>query len=220
MVVLVALLALLATPSFSEARNDRTAFDYARQFQQVVVQGRARASGTGSAHLVLFGPGTAAAGSPVARGAVRLFAALDGLPSTAPGPNPISSCRADAAQWNEAQAEPVNVAGTKARFIDAADVNRGGVNTDMDLRAAFSVGSGSATANDTVAYLAVCITPSGVTYVGSGTTAAAAITEMRGQPPFTGVAEVQIQRRSGGTGVGLLRKVVITGGGAPRVRSQ
>ncbi|HVH46371.1 MAG TPA: prepilin-type N-terminal cleavage/methylation domain-containing protein, partial [Labilithrix sp.] len=170
-VVLVALLALLASPSFSEARNDRLAFDYSRQFQQILVQGRSRAAGTGAAHLALFGPG---AGSPP-RGYVRLYAALDGLPATGPGPNPVSSCKLDPVQWDQAQTDPPNLTGNKALFIDFAEINPGGVNKDMDVRATFWLGSGSVTTTANVAFLAICITPSGVTYVGDGATANDAI---------------------------------------------
>jgi prepilin-type N-terminal cleavage/methylation domain-containing protein len=50
-VMLVAILAMIATPSMTEARNDRIAFDYASRYQQLLVKARARAAGTGSAHL-------------------------------------------------------------------------------------------------------------------------------------------------------------------------
>lgn len=214
-VVLVALLAALAAPSFSEARNDRIAFDYGRQFQQVLVQARARAAGTGAAHLVLLGPGAKK------RGFARLYQAADG--TAAPGPNPVSSCRADPIQWNEAVADPPNLAGTRARFVDFADINRGGVNDDMNLSAELRYGTSSAGTTDVVQFVAVCITPAGVTYVGADTAAAAAISTMRTSSPFNGLVEVNIQRHLPGTtgaGIGLKRRLVLTGGSAPRLRSE
>lgn len=214
-VVLVALLAALAAPSFSEARNDRIAFDYARQFQQVLVQARGRAAGTGAAHLVLLGPGAKK------RGFARLYQAADG--TAAPGPNPVSSCRADSAQWTEAIADPPNLAGTKARFIDFSDINRAGVNDDMNLKAELRYGTSSAGTTTDVQYVAICITPGGITYVGADTAPTAAIATMRTSSPFNGLVEVLIQRHlpgASGDGIGLKRRLVLTGGSAPRVRSE
>lgn len=216
-VLLVAVLAALAAPSFSEARNDRVAFDYARQYQQILVQARARAAGTGSAHLALIGPGGGAG-----RGQVRLYAALDGTPPTA-GPNPVSSCKLDPLQWSDVVTDVTDyridrlVTNNRLRFIDYVELNRGGINNDMDLRAQLRL-NGAALGADAV--IAICITPSGVTYVGSnGGGVAAAIDSMRAAPPFTGMAEVRIQRRRAGTPVGLERIVQISGGGTPRLRA-
>ena len=221
-VVLVAILAALATPSFSEARNDRIAFDYARQYQQILVQGRARAAGTGSAHLTLLTPG----GAPH-RGVIRLYAALD---VTAPpaGPNPIASCKLDPLQWTHAAPEitdyrrdhiigPMGATTPPLRFIDYAELNRPGVNDQMDLRARLWLNGldlGPAAA------IAICITPAGTTYVGSGGDPTTAIEAMRLAPPFTGMAEVHVTRNIGATAIGLERIVQISGGGTPRLRSQ
>lgn len=217
-VVLIALLASLAVPSFSDARNDRVAFDYARQYQQVLVQGRARAAGTGSAHLALLGPGAGAK-----RGQLRLYAALDGTPPTS-GPNPVGSCKTDPLQWDDALPDPPDYhvhrvvgAANKVRFIDYAELNRPGVNDDMDLRARLWLNGAEL---DPASVIAVCITPAGVTYVGAGGSPGAAVTAMRVAPPFTGMAEVHVQRHHAGAPVGLDRVVQISGGGAPRLRSQ
>lgn len=217
-VILVALLAMLATPSFQQARNDRIAFDYARQYQQILVQGRSRAAGTGSAHLAILGPGTGG------RGVLRLYAALDG--ATSPGPNPVSSCKASPTQWADAEPELTDyridrIIGNTVRVINWAEINRAGVNEEMDLSATLSIGTGVVgTSNTAATYIAVCITPSGITYVGSGATAANAVADMRGATPFTGVLEASIQRHRGGAPVGLRRRVTLSGGGAPRLRSE
>lgn len=216
-VILVAVLAMLATPSLQVARNDRIAFDYARQYQQVLVQGRARAAGTGSAHLTLLTGGTGG------RGVIRLYAALDGT-STA-GPNPVSSCKLNPTQWDTAQAEIAdyridqNLTGNFVRFVSYAELNRAGVNVDMDLKAALTAANGT-DAMATTSAVAICITPAGITYAGWGNTAADAITAMRDSTPFTGVIEAAIQRHTNGAGVGLKRRVIVSGGGAPRLRSE
>lgn len=221
-VVLIAVLAAIASPSLQQARNDRRAFDYARQYQQVLVQARSRAAGTGSAHLAVLTAG----GSD--RGIMRLYAALDG--PTVPGPTPVGSCKLDPDQWTAAAAEGLAttdllkldrlVSGSKARFINYSNINLGGVNTDMDLKAELKIGSGSDATLTTTQAIAICVTPAGVTYVGSGTTPALAVTNMRAATPFTGVVEASIQRHSGGTAVGLRRIVVVSGGGVPRLRSE
>lgn len=213
-VTLVAILAALAVPSFSEARNDRVAFDYARQYQQILVQGRSRAAGTGSAHLALLTPG-----GGTNRGVIRLYAALDGTPPA--GPNPVSSCRLGG-QWTDAVPEIVDyrkdrLIGNRVRFIDFAELNRAGINDDMDLRARLWLNGVQLGPADAIA---VCITPSGVTYVGSGPAPEQAIAAMVVAPPFTGMAEVHIQRHRATNPIGLERIVQIAGGGAPRLRSQ
>jgi type II secretory pathway pseudopilin PulG len=216
-VLLVAVLAALAAPAMSEARNDRITFDYARQYQQLLVQARSRAAGTGAAHLAVL---RSYNGNP--RGWIRLYAALDGVLPAPPvgGPNPVSSCKANN-QWTQALQDPILLNGTTARFIDYADLTRAGVNDTMDVRADLFAGTGALNAASApVAYIVVCITPSGVTYVGSGADALTALAMMRAASPFTGVAEVRIQRHSAGTGIGLRRRVMITGGGAPRLRSE
>ena len=205
-VILIAVFAALASPSFRDSRDDRTAFDYARQYQQLLVQGRARAAGTGSAHLAVLGTS--------GRGFIRLYAALDGTAAPT-GPAPVASCKADLNQWNEAQSDPPNLNGTRAKFIDGTNLNRPGVNEDMELKSRLLNGGGAE-----VQYLAICITPSGVTYVGAGDSPAIAINAMRGSSPFNGTVEAQISRNRGAVRTGLLRRVMITGGGAPRLRSE
>jgi len=140
-VMLISLIALLAVPSFVEARNDRAAFDYARQYQQILVQGRSRAAGTGSAHLAILTGGTGG------RGVIRLYSALDGAAPPS-GPNPVASCRG-LGQWTTAIPElagafPTNalMADNRSRFIDHVDLNLGGINVDMDVRTTLVIGDG------------------------------------------------------------------------------
>jgi hypothetical protein len=215
-ILLVAILAALASPSMSEARNDRICFDFARQYQQVIQRARARAAGTGSSHLALIGRG----GNN--RGFVRIYQALDGPPPTGlTGPNPVSSCKG-LSQWADAAIDPIVLGSPAARFIDVADMNGPGVNATMGIRADLS-GSGLNTGGPIGAgdYAAVCVTPSGVTYAGAGSSAANAIDAMRTATPFTGQLEIDIQRHDGGgTAIGLKRRVLLTGGAAPRIKSE
>ena len=217
-VILVAVMAAIAAPSFQTSRNDRVAFDYARQYQQILVQARSRAAGTGSAHLVLMTGGTGG------NGVIRLYSALDG--TTTAGPNPVSSCKLNPVQWASAEPEIADFridrihSDNLVRFVNYADVNRGGINQSMGLKAVLSVGDGTTltlTAKDAVA---ICITPSGITYVGWAGTADDAITMMRSSTPFTGVVQAAIQRHAGTNAVGLKRLVTVAGGGVPRLRSE
>lgn len=213
-IILVGILAVIATPSMTQARDDRIAFDYAQRYQQLLVKARARAAGTGAAHLILFSPGANN------RGFAAAYAALDGVAT--PGPAPISSCKG-LNQWAQALVTPPPVNALSARIIDFVDLNRPGINDDMDLRATPHFGAGNPPA--AVSSLAVCVTPAGVTYVGAGASPTAAIDAMRLAGPYSpgpasGLAELWIERHVGGTQVGLRRRVVLTGGGAPRLRSE
>jgi prepilin-type N-terminal cleavage/methylation domain-containing protein len=217
-VILVAILAMLAAPGMNEARNDRIAFDYARQYQQILMRARSRAAGTGSAHLVLLWPGAGG------RGTIRSFSALDGQPSAPfnlPGPNPVSSCK-QLGQWTDSLLEPPLASGPNTRFIDFSDINRNGVNVSMDLRARLSgTGLNMTSSFPANGAIAICISPSGVTYAGGGADGTSAIEAMRTAPPFTGQIDAEIQRHSAaGTPIGLKRRVIVTGGGNPRIKSE
>lgn len=216
-VLLVAILAMLATPSFSDARNDRAAFDYARQYQQLLQMLRARSAGTGSAHLAVLAPGAG-------RGRLRVYQALDNSVPTAPlnipGPNPVSSCK-EVDQWKDAITEALT-SNNRSRYIDGTDVNRPGINDDMDLKATPYIG-GAEQAPTAVKFLLVCVTPAGVTYAagGSGDDATATLTALRQAAPFNGTIDVRFERHDpGGTVRGIKRHVLMTGGSAPRLRSE
>jgi prepilin-type N-terminal cleavage/methylation domain-containing protein len=213
-VVLIAVLAMIAAPALRVSRDDRMAFDYARQIQQMSSRAHTRASARGGAHLIVAGPsGT--------RGRVWLFEALD---NSAPplGPNPASSCRtvgqwADAAAYNPAAPAPSN----QVALIEALDLDTIGVNADADIKAAFLV-SDPADPNTLVATpaFAICVTPNGSTFAAEGATVGTAILNMQTRPPFTGVAEVRITRNSGGAPVGISRNVTIAGSAAARIHSK
>jgi prepilin-type N-terminal cleavage/methylation domain-containing protein len=215
-VVLISILAVLAAPAMRVARDDRAAFDYARQIQQIVSRARTRAAARGAAHLIVAAPsGT--------RGKVQLWEALDG--TAAPlGPNPVSSCKG-ATQWNDVSTFVAGgVAGTSnARLIQWLDLDTAGINVDADIKAKFYISDIADPTNLTPVLqpaFALCVTPSGSVFAAQGATMAAAITAMQAQPPFTGIAEVRVTRNNGAVSVGLSRNVTIAGAAAARVHSK
>lgn len=209
-VVLIAILALLASPVLRTARDDRMVFDYARQTQQIAHRTRVRAAGTGGAHLFVAFAGAG-------RGVFQLFEGLDNVPGpTPPGPNPVSGCKA-VNQWAlvpNFTFAPNNT----VRFVEGLNLDTAGVNVDANVVSTFRI-TPVATPNTlaTTAALAVCITGNGTTYAAGGTDVADAIKNMMLASPFNGVADITISR---GGGVGLRRSIVIAGAASPRVFSR
>jgi len=207
-VIMVAMLAVMAIPALRNSRDDRQAFDYARQVQGLLMRARARAAGRGAAHLVVGLPGTDS------RGRFLLFEALDGLPGpTPPGPNPVSSCKRTN-QWLPVTTFAVGTYDNTARIVDGIDLNGTGVTATADIRSNFTL-DGVATA----AWV-MCITPNGKTFVGVGGGAGAAITDMEARPEFAGTLETRITRNRGATIVGMRRRILATGTAMPRIRSE
>ncbi len=212
-VVLIAVLALIASPTLRTARDDRLVFDYARQAQQMVHRTRVRAAGTGGAHLFVASLGAG-------RGVFRLFEGLDNVAGPAPaGPNPVSSCKT-VGQWAPVPAFVPGVVSNLARVVDGLDLDTLGVNVDADVVSSFLITP--ATAPDALAMttaLAICVTGNGTTYASGGTSVTDAIAKMMIAPPFNGIAEIDIQR-GGAVGVGLRRRILLAGAAAPRVTSR
>ena len=71
-VILISILALLATPMMRTAKDDRLTFDYGRQLSQLYHRANIRAMARGGAHLVLFEKVSGAA-----RGRALMFEAHD-----------------------------------------------------------------------------------------------------------------------------------------------
>ena len=206
-VVMISIIALIATPAMRVARDDRLAFDYARRVEQLIHRGRARAAGRGAAHLFAAGP----AGS--SRGRFLLFEALDGtLPANA-GPNPVNSCMGPT-QWTAAGVFAPGDVSNVASIVDGFTLDNLGVNVNADIRTVFSV------TGTTYPAVVMCVTPSGKTYVGKGNDIALAIADMQTQTvPFNSFMEVVVTRNQGGTPVGLQRHVIVAGSAAPRIKS-
>src|SRR5262249_11795809 len=88
-IMLIPSLGMIAAPAVAIARNDQIAFGYARQASELIHNARARSTGRGSAHLVIF-TRDAAYGADK-RGAILVYEALDGTAAPV-GPNPSSRC--------------------------------------------------------------------------------------------------------------------------------
>jgi prepilin-type N-terminal cleavage/methylation domain-containing protein len=230
-VVLIALLAMIAAPSMVRARSDRLAFAFARDVSGAIHSARTRAAGRGAAHLVLYLQSTSSGD----RGTVVIFEALDGTNagSNPAGPNPSSSCRrpnqwAYASTWApSAAADPANFAAVVEGVTANSNGNAGEVveQENIRMKARFST-LGSATAPvDVTGAFAMCITPNGTTYYGSGASASAAITAMQqSTQPFVDIVEVDVARHAAGASnppiVGLNRRVIVAGSSAPRIKSE
>lgn len=221
-VMLIAILAVIATPAMITARADRIAFDFARRASELFHNGRARAAGRGAAHLVVF---TNVDGG--GRGRVAVFEGLDG----ATLPNPSSSCRGNS-QWTYVETYlPGDAADAdkRARVVDQFTVDTSestsSIVTDDITMKGFGYIKNSALAIDgtktAAAAVVVCTTPNGTTFAGTGATVKDAIDMMiASSAPFTGAVELMVERHRGGAVVGVTRRVVIAGAAAPRIWSQ
>lgn len=207
-VVLISIIALIATPAMRVARDDRLAFDYARRIEQLEDRARTRAAGRGGAHLFVAAP------SGASRGKFLLFEALDGVPPTSAGPNPVSTCK-NLNEWDDVLAFSPGTISNKARIVDGMDLDSVGVNANADIQTAFTVDGVPRAA------VVVCITPSGSTFVGGGSGVAGAIANMQAATTqFGGVVDIAVTRNRGVTAVGLQRHVLLAGTAAARIRSQ
>ena len=221
-VVLISILAVIAAPALRVARDDRAAFDYARQIQQMAQRARARAAARGAAHLILAGP--SGAGPSGTRGRVTMWEALDNTPAATGGPNPVSSCKG-VNQWAvvAAYAGGAPAASDATHYIAGVELATAGVNVDADITATFYIATDTALAIPvaSVPALAVCYTPNGTAFAASGPDTTTAITNMQVTPPFTGVADIQINRHSAANvTAGLTRHILIPGSAPARILSK
>ena len=205
-VVLISIIALIATPAMRVARDDRLAFDFARRIEQLQDRARTRAAGRGGAHLFVAAP------SGASRGKFLLFEALDNVASA--GPNPVASCK-NRNEWDDVITFSPGTISNTARIVDGLDLDSAGINVNADIRTAFTVGGASRAA------VVVCITPGGTTFVGSGGNLAAAIANMQSSTTqFNSVVDIAVTRNRGAVPVGLERHVLLAGTAASRIRSQ
>lgn len=220
-VILISILAVLAAPALRVARDDRMAFDYARQIQQLVQRARVRAAARGAAQLVVAGP--SGAGPSGSRGRVMMWEALDNTTAASGGPNPVSSCKATG-QWAVAQAYNggAPAASNLTHLIAGLELDTAGVNVDADITASYFIATNTSAVIPIVPVveLAICYTPSGTAFVRGDTDTTTAVTEMQKQPPFTGVADIAIRRHVAATAVGLTRHTLIAGSAPARILSK
>jgi type II secretory pathway pseudopilin PulG len=217
-IVMISLLAIMAVPAMKTARDDRMVFDYARQIQGIIHRAEIRSMSRGAAHLVIL---DTAGGT---RGTAMLFEAVDFTPAPN-GPKPVSSCRGQRDptngtfinHWAEAQAwVPGGANPVRSPLVDGVNMNGPGVETGMNLFAVLSEQTAG-----TVPTIAICYTPGGTVYVGTGANATAAINAMRIAAPYTQSLQVELARHdAANTVLGLRRRVILAGGAAPRIVSQ
>jgi type II secretory pathway pseudopilin PulG len=195
-VILVGILAVIAAPSMSTARDDRHCFDDASQIAELFRSARTRAIGRGAATLVQMSPGSAS------RGRFELYEAQ----VTALGPvglglagTPMTTCSAPTA-W---------VGGSATRyFIDAVDLN-GPVEAEAGITAQINDPGGVQTSGF------VCITPLGRYYYSTAS-----------PPNFTpGVTmsqalQIKVTRSVSGVQAGIARTVYVPPSGATRLISK
>jgi hypothetical protein len=217
-IIMISLLAIMAVPAMKTARDDRMVFDYARQIQAVLHRAEVRSMARGAAHLVVIDT------SGGTRGRATLFEAVD-FTAAPNGPKPVSSCRGQREplngtfinHWAEAQTwAPGGSVPLRSPVVDGVNMNGPGVETDMNLFAVISEQTAG-----TVPTIALCYTPGGNVYMGSGANPTAAITAMRTAAPYTQSLQIELARHdAGGNILGLRRRVILAGGAAPRIVSQ
>lgn len=220
---MISILAILAMPAMKTARDDRMAFDYARQFQSIIHRAGVRAMSRGAAHLVIIDT------SGGSRGRATLFEAVDATPAAQNGPKPVSSCRgqrdntgAYIDHWAEAEAWVPGTASTPvlSPLIDWVSLDGPGVEAGMNLFAVLTEQpDGQAAAQQPV--IAVCYTPGGNIYAAPGGSPTAAVAAMRAATPYNGMFTISIARHTAGNAVlGITRNVIVAGGAAPRLTSK
>jgi len=209
-VLLVSILAAMAFPALQKGRDDRFAFDQARNFEAILHDAKIKAQ-AGGAHLVTI----TTAGS---RGKMDEYMALD---VTAPpnGPKEVGSCRADATQWdNILGAQPgqppvAKVSWVAGWYMDS--VQPGAVVNTADIKAQILFNGA------VVGAAAICFSAGGETYAASSGSAIGAAQAISPLSPFTGVLTIQIQRHDSlGNPLGAVRRVTVAGSSSPTIRSQ
>lgn len=215
---MISILAIMAVPAMKTARDDRMAFDYARQFQAIIHRGEVRAMARGAAHLVLLDR------SGGSRGRATLFEAVDATLPADGGPKPVSSCRGqrDASgafvnHWTGAEGwTPGGANPALSPIVENVNLDGPGVEAQMNLFATLTEQTAG-----TQPVIAVCYTPGGNVYVGTGADRTTAVAAMRLAPVYNRYFEVEIARHDAGNNVqGLRRKIIVAGGAAPRIVSQ
>lgn len=216
-VVLVGLLATLAVPSLTGARNERLIFDYARKIASIIHRAQARAMGRGSPHLVTIEPGGAGG-----RGLVMLFEGTDNTSPAGPAPDPDTTNGCRTHNWAFAWSGFAPGAIDPGRFtepLEGINLNgtAGSINVaNVDIMTTFAVNGAAAGA------IAICYSRSGTPYVGYGGSTSAAVTDPATgivvAGPFADVVEITVLRRIAAVPVGTGRKVLVASSSAPRIR--
>lgn len=216
-VVLISIIALLATPMMRTAKDDRATFNYARQVSQIFHRASMRALAHGTAHLVIVDTT-----STLPRGRVTLFEARS--PDDAADPlneakmSAVRGCNA-VGEWNDVDNWAPGATYSNFAAVDGLDLDTNGINVDANIYMTTTYG-----ATTPAPVVAFCVTAGGRVYSGSSSSVPLAIAAMQGSAPFTDTLEVNVQRHLKGavgssTPVGLGRHVLVVAGAAPRILS-
>ncbi len=192
-VVIAAILIAIALPSMLAGMRNRSAFESSNDIALLVRLARARAMGLGVAQVLEFrsnGTGD--------RGRVHLYEArLAGVGTT--------SCQGWAAAGPVLPATTPGATTPTATFVDARLVDS---KLDATKESALFL-NGAAAGN--LGYL--CYTPKGTPYY------APTLAGLANAAIFTGTYELDVTDKPGGVKAGLVRKILIPAGAAPRIRS-
>ena len=216
-VVLISIIALLATPMMRTAKDDRATFNYARQISQIFHRASMRALAHGTAHLVIVDTTSA-----LPRGRVTLFEAR--TPDDAADPlndakmSAVRGCNA-VDEWKNVDVWAPGTAYSNFQPVDGLDLDTLGINVDANIYMTTTYG-----ATTPAPAVAFCVTAGGRVYSGSDSSVKLAIIAMQSATPFTDTLEVNVQRHLGttvgaATPVGLGRHVLVVAGAAPRILS-
>lgn len=201
-VVLVAVLAMIAAPAMSAAREDRLAFESANSIGRVFHEARTRAMARGAAHLV-----AASSNGTTDRGTFVVFEALDGAG------HPVSSCR-DVDEWADV---PAGGGATNVK-VDGVSLNGSASSLQVEAGLLTAIADDGGTK---IAFGVLCFTPSGAAYAASGDSFKTAVAALSTQQPFVGHIIVSVSRKPAGatTTIGMVRNVIVTSSGSTRIRS-
>lgn len=203
-VVLVSILAALAVPGVTGARDDRLAFKTADTFARIIHGARTRALGNGAAQLVVITTDAA-----TDRGTILTFEALDVRG------NAVSTCK-NFGQW-------LGVPAGSVLNPMIAFENTNGVGGAVSTYAQAGIESSLRVNGVAQKAAVICFTGGGRVYVTSDPAAVipAPRDAIAAADPFTGDLIFSVVRKPGaGVAIGLTRQVIMTSGGATRIHSQ
>ncbi len=201
-VVLISILAVIAIPTMSAAKEDRLAFRTADTFARLLHDSHTRAMGRGAAQLVLV-----TSNGTTDRGSIITFESLD------VAGRPVGACKNND-EWTGAYATPPGNATNPVVAGENLNTGAGSLQVSAGLETTLQV-TGVA-ANVAV----ICFTPSGRVYVTTGATATAAVNLLPLAQPFAGDIVMSVVRKPGGGAVnGLTRNIIMTASGATRIQS-
>jgi prepilin-type N-terminal cleavage/methylation domain-containing protein len=192
-VIIVAILAAIALPSMLAGMRNKSAYESSNEIALLVRLAKARAMGLGVAQVLEF-----KSNGVSDRGRVHLYEARIATVGT-------TSCQGWAAAGPTLPATTPGAATPTAAFVDFRLVDG---KTDATKESALLL-NGAAAGN--LGYL--CYTPKGTPYYS------ATLAGLANAAIFTGTYEMDVTDKPGGVKAGLVRKILIPAGAAPRIRS-